>query len=148
MTTEAILETNQNFKLLDFDATKQLPDENLGIGDNTWVSLSVVEQEHALLKLEGFISLQLKKMLKKCPFGDSINDLGILLQPVKSCTYDVSTILRLAKKFPQLKLDTSECLKHLKEEFSDLLSQSEIQHLITTCSAWDPSFNPLELQGK
>ena len=87
-------------------------------------------------------------MLKKCPFGDSINDLGILLQPVKSCTYDVSTILRLAKKFPQLKLDTSECLKHLKEEFSDFLSQSEIQHLITTCSAWDPSFNPLELQGK
>ncbi len=57
--------------------------------------------------------------------------------------YDVDTILRLAKKFPQLKLDTSECLDYLKEEFDDfLLSPSEIQPLITTYSAWDPSFKP------
>ncbi len=55
----------------------------------------------------------------------------------------MSTILRLAKKFPQLKLDTSECLDHLKEKFDDfLLSPSEIQPLIATYSAWDSSFKP------
>ena len=55
----------------------------------------------------------------------------------------MNTILRLAKKLPQLKLDTSECLDHLKKEFDDfLLSPSEIQSLITTYSAWDPSFKP------
>ncbi len=50
--------------------------------------------------------------------------------------------LRLAKKFPQLELDTPERLDQLKEEFSDfLLSPSEIQPLIISYSAWDPSFN-------
>ena len=57
-------------------------------------------------------------------------------------TYEVNTILRLAKKFPQLGLSTPEHLSHLRDEFSDfLLSPSEIQPLISTYSALDPSFN-------
>ncbi len=31
--------------------TKQLLDENLGIGDNNWVTLAVVEQEHTIQNL-------------------------------------------------------------------------------------------------
>ncbi len=40
MTNDAILEATDNLRLLNFDATNQLPDENLGIGDNTWVTLA------------------------------------------------------------------------------------------------------------
>lgn len=127
-------------------ATNQLPDENLGIGDNTWVELAVVEEEHDtksfFASIRRFYLSSIQKMLKKFPFGDSLlNDLGIL-QPNKASTYQVNTVIRLAKKFPQLELATPECLDHLKEEFSDfLLSPSEIQPLIATYSAWDPSFN-------
>ena len=61
----------------------------------------------------------------------------------------MNTILRLAKKFPQLGLSTPEHLSHLREEFSDfLLSPSEIQPLISTYSALDPSFNPYRAAEK
>ena len=46
LTNEAILEANDNLRLLNFDAINQLSDENLGIGDNTWTALALVEQEH------------------------------------------------------------------------------------------------------
>ncbi len=146
MTNDAILEATDNLRLLNFDATNQLPDENLGIGYNTWVTLAVVEQEHDtksfFASIRRFYLSSIKKMQKKFPFGDSLlNDLGIL-QPNKASTYEANTVLRLAKKFPQLELDTPERLDQLKEEFSDfLLSPSEIQPLITSYSAWDPSFN-------
>lgn len=153
MTNEAILKATDNLKHLKFDATNQLPDENLGIGDNTWAAIAVVEQEHDtkpfFASIRRFYLSSIKKMLKKFPFGDSLlNDLGIL-QPDKVFTYQTNTVLRLAKKFPQLELATPTCLDHLKEEFSDfLLSPSEIQPFITTYSAWDPSFNPYRAAEK
>ena len=146
LTKEAILEATDNLKLLNFSTTNQLPDENLGIGDNTWVALATVEQEHDTKpffdSIRRFYISSMKKMLKKLPFGDSLlSDLGIL-QPNKVSTYEVNTVLRLAKKFPQLELAAPECLDNLKEEFSDfILSPSEIQPLVTTYSAYEPSFN-------
>lgn len=41
------------------------------------------------------------------------------LQPEKTPTYSVDTILNLAKRFPQLGLADSESLDHLQEEFMD-----------------------------
>ena len=46
LTNETILEATDDLTHLNFDATNQLPDENLGIGDNTWAELALVEQEH------------------------------------------------------------------------------------------------------
>ena len=144
LTNEAILKANDDLTKLDFDENNQLSDENLGIGDSTWVALA---QEHdtkpLFTSIRKFYLSSIKKMFKKFPFGDTLlNDLGIL-QPQKTSSYQVSTVLRLAKKFPQIGLSTPECLNHLKEEFSDfLLSPSEMEPLITTYSAWEPSFDP------
>lgn len=153
LTKEAILEANDNLKLLKFDNDKQLSNENLGIGDNTCVAIAAVEEEHDIkpffFSIRNFYLSSIKKMLKKFPFGDTLlSDLGIL-QPEKASSYEVSTVLRLAKKFPQLDLSTSEQLSHLREEFSDfLLSPLEIQSLITTYTARDPSFNPYRASEK
>lgn len=60
-------------------------------------------------------------MLKKFPFGDSIlKDLGVL-QPDKAPSYSASTILSLAKRFPQIGLSDSEKLDQIVEEFNDFL---------------------------
>ena len=81
-------------------------------------------------------------MFKKIPFGDTLlDDLGIL-QPEKAFSYQVATVLRLANRFPQLELATSQSLNCLKEEFSDfLLSPAELKPLITTYKAWEPNFS-------
>ncbi len=68
MTNDVILEATDNLRLLNFDATNQLPDENLGIGDNTSVTLAVVEQEHDtksfFASIIRFYLSSIKKMLK------------------------------------------------------------------------------------
>ena len=43
ISTEAILKAEDDLKLLDFDKESQLSDENLGIGNSTWVALAEVE---------------------------------------------------------------------------------------------------------
>ena len=57
-------------------------------------------------------------MIKKFPFGDTLQDLGVLV-PDKVSTYSVETITRLAKRFPQLGLSDPTSLDHLREEFLD-----------------------------
>ena len=47
-----------------------------------------------------------------------MKDLGVL-QPKKVSTYLVDIVLKLAKRFPQHKLDNEERLTLLKEEFMD-----------------------------
>lgn len=49
-----------------------------------------------------------------------MKDLGIL-QPDKTSSYSVATLLRLAKRFPQIGLSDSESLDQLEEEFNDFL---------------------------
>ena len=59
------------------------------------------------------------------PFGDTIlQDLGIV-QPTKTKSYTVSTIKRLAKRFPQIELDSPDSLHLLAQEFTDFLLSPE-----------------------
>ena len=59
------------------------------------------------------------------PFGDTIlQDLGIV-QPTKTKSYTVSTIKRLAKRFPQIELDSPDSLHLLAQEFTDFLFSPE-----------------------
>ena len=66
-------------------------------------------------------------MLKKIPLGDSIfQDLGII-NPDQVCSYDFTTIKRLAKRFPQLNLNDSQSIDTLRVEFMDFkLSPAEL----------------------
>ena len=58
-------------------------------------------------------------MLNKFPFGDTLmKNLGIL-QPSKASSFPSSTVVNLAKRFPQLGLSDSESFQCLKEEFMD-----------------------------
>jgi hypothetical protein len=117
----------------------------LGIGDGTWIVLAELEDEHDtkpfFSAVREFYLATIQKMLKKFPFGDSLlRDLGVL-QPYKTSSYEVSTVLRLAKRFPQLGLTSSESLEHLKEEFTDFLLSPNDLEPASTYKAWDPSFN-------
>lgn len=66
LTNEAILKASDDLTKLDFDEKNQLSDENLGIGDNTWVALAEVEQEHdikpLLTSVRKFYLSSIKKM--------------------------------------------------------------------------------------
>ena len=97
--------------------------EHLGIGDSTWVAVAKLEQEHDtkpfFSAVRKFYVASLKKMRKKFPFGDTLlKDLGVL-QPDKTATYSVSTVIKLAKRFPQLGLDSSDAIDSLHEECLD-----------------------------
>ena len=110
---------------------KQVSDENLGIGDNTWAAVAELELEHDtkpfFSAVRKFYVASLKKMLKKFPFNDTLlKDLGVL-QPDKTATYEVSTITRLAKRFPQVGVNSSDDLDALSQEFMDFsLSQTDL----------------------
>ena len=81
-------------------------------------------------------------MQKKFPFGDSLmKDLGIL-QPNKTSEYPVSSVISLAKRFPQVGIDTPEMLDKLREEFLDF--QLSPSHLPSpeTYKAADGTENP------
>ena len=71
-------------------------------------------------------------MLKKIPFGDSIlKDLGVL-QPNKVSSCTVSTVVGLAKHFPQIGLSASDSLDQIQEELNDfLLSPNDLPELDT-----------------
>ena len=120
---ETIVAARDNLSHLSFAYTEQLADENLGLGNDTWVYLSGIEEEFDpkpfYKAVREFYVATLKKMLKKFPFGDSIlKDLGII-NPDSVSTYSFSTIESLAKRFPQLSLSDSESLDSLREEFMD-----------------------------
>ncbi len=56
-----------------------MSNENLGIGNNTWLILAEVETEYDtkpfFSAVRKFYLATIKKMLKKFPFGDSIWEL-------------------------------------------------------------------------
>ena len=125
LTAEAILAADENLTLLNIDRDSQVSKENLGIGTDTWACLAVYEQEEDpkpfFLAVHKFYLATIKKMLKKFPFGDSIlKDLGVL-QPDKVSSYSVSTVVGLAKRFPQIGLLASDSLDQIQEEFKDFL---------------------------
>lgn len=65
-------------------------------------------------------------MIKKFPFEDSIlKDLGIL-QPDKTSSYSATTLLNLAKRFPQIGLSDPELL------LTGILRQSNLSDMVAT----------------
>ena len=120
LTEEAVRKAGDKIHLVDMDKVTLY--ENLSIGDETWSCISALEEEmdtKPFLCIKAFYSATLQKFFKIFPFGDTIlQDLGIV-QPTKtkSCT----TIKRLAKRFPQIELDSPDSLHLLAQEFTDFL---------------------------
>ena len=54
-----------------------------------------------------------------CAYGvETVKDLGII-NPEQICPYTFNMVEKLAKRFPQLDLHTSNSLDRLREEFTD-----------------------------
>lgn len=99
------------------------PYESINIGDDTWFCVNQLEEEMDMKPFfssaRQFYLATLKKMFKKFPFGDTIlKDLGIV-QPDKTKSYSFSTVKRLAMRFPQIELASSDSLDLLRSEFTD-----------------------------
>ena len=100
---ECIVAVGDDLSQLNLATRNQLADENLGLGDATWTYISGMEEEldpKTLYKaVRSFYVASLQKMQKIFPFGDSIfQDLGII-NPDQVCSYDFTTVERLAKRF-------------------------------------------------
>ena len=108
---EAILEVGDDLKKLKLDASSQVTDEHLGIGDDTWVSVADLEQEYDtkpfFSAVRKFYLETIQKMLKKFPFGDTLMKNLSILDPNKVCSFSSATVVGLAKRFPQLGLARS-----------------------------------------
>ena len=126
LTTASIEAASGNLKGLNF--TDQLEDENLGIGNDTWIAVATMEEEHDtkpfFVAVRKFYEKSIKKMILKFPFGDSLMcELEILL-PGK---LKAETALALAKRFPQLHISDSASLDNLREECMDyILSPADL----------------------
>ena len=73
-------------------------------------------------------SITKKLMIKKFLFGDTLlQDLGILV-PGKVATYSMDTVVRLARRFPQLELSDPTSLDQLREEFLDFTLSYRSSH--------------------
>ena len=140
LTVESITAAGDDLSRLKFDLDHQLDDESLGIGTDTWGYLAELEAEHELKPffsaVRKFYIASIKKMLAKFPFGDSLlKNLGVLQQE-KTASYDVHTILSLAKRFPQIGLADAESLDQLREEFLDFkLSPTDLPSLVEYTTA-------------
>lgn len=127
---DAIIAAGDNLNALNLDEGNQLSSENLGIGTDTWACVMELETEHDLEPFfkaaRNFYIATINKMLKKFPFGDTLlKDLGII-NPDRVCSYQFTTVLRLAERFPQLGLTDAESHDKLREEFIDfILSQAD-----------------------
>lgn len=67
---------------------------------------------------EFYVAL-LQKIIRKFPFQDSLlKNLGVL-QPDRAASYSVTTVLGLAKRFPQLHLADATSHDQWREEFVD-----------------------------
>ena len=74
---EAIVAAGDNLSLvLSLASADQLPNENLGLGDDTLAFIASLEEEHDIAPFDravrSFYIATISKMLKKFPFGDSI----------------------------------------------------------------------------
>ena len=128
---ECIVTVGDDLSQLNLATQNQLADENLGLGDATWTYISGIEEERdpkTLYKaVRSFYVASLQKMLKKFLFGDSMfHDFGII-NPDQVCSYDFTTVERLAKCFPQLNLNDLQSIDSLRIEFMDFkLSPAEL----------------------
>ena len=72
LSEESILAASDSLKNLDFDETNQVSNEQLGIGDDTWASVSAIEHLYDTAPffeaIRGFYVSSTKKMLVKFIF--------------------------------------------------------------------------------
>ena len=68
--------------------------------------------------------LLFRNSLRNFHLARILQDLGIV-QPTKTKSYTVSTIKRLAKRFPQIELDSPDSLHLHDQEFTDFLLSPE-----------------------
>ena len=105
------------------DTSSQVSDEQLGIGDNMWVSVAELEQDYDnkpfFTAVRKFYVSSIQKMLSKFPFGDALMKNLAILHPNETSSFHSSTVAALAQRFPQLGLSDSETLRCLEEEFND-----------------------------
>ena len=126
LTENSVREVGDKIHTIDLEKSENYkPDENMSLGTDTWACVAELEEEMDMKPffsaVRKFYLATLKKMFKKFPFGDTLlKDLGIV-QPNKTDSYTVKTVHRLAKKFPQIELASSDSLEHLAEEFTDFL---------------------------
>ena len=138
---EVILGAGDNLKEIKMDASSQVTNELLGIGNDTWVSIAELEQEHDpkpfFTAIRKFYVVSVKKMLSKFPFGDTLMWNWAILNPSKTSSFPSSTVVALAKRFLQLGLSDSESIRCLEEEFMDFsLSPGDLLKP-DTCNAVD-----------
>ena len=106
----------------------------MGIGDDTWTSVSQLEHLYDTAPffkaIRSFYVSSTKKMLVKFPFGDSLmKDLRII-QPEHTSSFSFNTITSLAKRFPPIGLNDAVSLQNLKEQFQDFkLSPNDLPTL-------------------
>ena len=120
---EAIVAAGENLSILSMATTDQLPNENLGLGDDTWAFISSLEEEQDVTAffraVRSLYVASLTKMLKKFPFGDTILKYLGIINPHQVRSYSFDTIKSLANRFKQLDLSDAESLGKLREEFMD-----------------------------
>lgn len=120
---EVILAAGDKLKEMKMDASSQVTNEHLRIGNDTWISVAELEQEHDtkpfFTAVRKFYVATVTKMLSKFPFGDTLMKNLAILHPSKTCSFPSGTVVGLAKRFPQLGLSDSESLRCLEEEFMD-----------------------------
>ena len=92
--------------------------------------------------VRNFYIATIRKMTKNFPFNDTLlKDLAIL-QPEKTSDRDVSIVIKLAKRFPQLQLNTPAILDKLREEFLDFQLSPDDLPSIKTYDAADKFKKP------
>ena len=114
LSEDSILAGSDNLKNLDFDEANQVSNENLGIGDDTWASVSDLEHLHDAAPyfeaIRHFHVSSTKKMLVRFSFGDSLmRDLKVI-QPEHTSSFSFNTITSLAKRFPQASMTLYLCI--------------------------------------
>ena len=140
---DIIKAAGDNLRTLKLAIRDQLTDENLGLGDGTWTCVAVLETEHDVkpfyTAVRNFYKATIEKMLKKFPFGDPLLKNFGIINPESTCSYSFSTVVSLAKRFPQIGLSDAPSLDQLREEFMDFtLSSSEHPSIKSADKTWKP----------
>ena len=120
---EVTTSAGEDLSKINLHSSCQLSDENLGIGDDTWASIGVLEVEHDSKPF--FTAIRTSNNSKgaqkeKNSYGDSLLKDFEIINPESVNTYSFPTVLSLAKRFPQIVWSESSKLDKLWEEFMDI----------------------------
>ena len=101
--SDVIKAAKNNLSTLNLVTEAQLANENLGLGDATWIHIAELEEEFGPKPIYTAVRnfyVGTIKMLKIFPFGDTLlKELEIInLESVS--LYDIFTVVNLSKRFP------------------------------------------------